>query len=69
MKHLFLTFLFAITSVACLQAQSATTPAYTITGQVRGLADTTCVLAHYYGSGQYIPKDTARTDREGRMSF
>lgn len=69
MKYLFLTFLFAFTSVAGLQAQTATTPAYTITGQVRGLSDTTCILAHYYGSGQYIPKDTARTDREGRMVF
>lgn len=51
-----------------LRAQSAT-PAFTITGQVAGIKDTTCVLAHYFGATQYIPKDTARVDGMGKMTF
>ncbi len=43
---------------------------FIIKAQIRGLKDTTAVLAHwYYVPGQYIPKDTARMDAEGRMTF
>ncbi len=72
MNHLFLTILLTVASITGLLAQSAPATggeAYTINGQIRGVADTTCVLAHYYGTTQYIPKDTARTDRDGRMVF
>jgi len=40
-----------------------------ISGHITGLKDTTCVLAHYYGSTQYIPKDTARVDGSGNFVF
>jgi thiol-disulfide isomerase/thioredoxin len=40
-----------------------------ISGHITGLKDTTCVLAHYYGSTQYIPKDTARVDGAGNFVF
>jgi thiol-disulfide isomerase/thioredoxin len=72
MNHLFLTVLLTMVSAVGLLAQSAPATggaAYTINGQIRGVSDTTCVLAHYYGTTQYIPKDTARTDREGRLTL
>ncbi len=50
-------------------AQTTTPEAFRISGQIRGLRDTTIVLAHYFGSGQYVPKDTARIDGEGRFVF
>ena len=35
--------------------------AYKIDGQVKGLSDTTCMLAYYYGDKQFA-KDTADID-------
>ncbi|RYF55030.1 MAG: DUF4369 domain-containing protein, partial [Cytophagaceae bacterium] len=70
MNQLLLTVLLTIASAMSLLAQSAPATggaAYTINGQIRGVSDTTCVLAHYYGTTQYIPKDTARTDHDGRL--
>jgi thiol-disulfide isomerase/thioredoxin len=40
-----------------------------INGHITGLKDTTCVLAHYYGPTQYIPKDTAHVDGVGNFVF
>ncbi|AUD07081.1 DUF5106 domain-containing protein [Spirosoma pollinicola] len=51
-----------------LWAQSAS-EGYKITGHIKGVKDTTCILAHYFGSTQYIPKDTARVDANGNMTF
>jgi thiol-disulfide isomerase/thioredoxin len=48
---------------------AATTDGFRISGQIRGLKDTTIVLAHYFGAGQYIPKDTARINAEGKFVF
>ncbi|GAA4464460.1 hypothetical protein GCM10023189_43680 [Nibrella saemangeumensis] len=46
-----------------------TTEGFRIEGRIRGIQDKPCVLAHFYGATQYIPKDTARADAEGRMVF
>ena len=35
-------------------------------GQVKGIKDTTCMLAYYYGDKQYA-KDTADIDNDGRF--
>ncbi len=67
-NRLLLVSLFSLFTVSLLWAQSAT-PAFTITGQIKGIKDTTCVLAHYFGATQYIPKDTARVNSEGKMTF
>jgi len=67
-NRLLLISLLSLFTASLLWAQSVT-PAFTITGQVGGLKDTTCVLAHYFGATQYIPKDTARVNSEGKMTF
>jgi hypothetical protein len=46
----------------------STSEGYKITGRIKGVKDTTCVLAHYFGSTQYTPKDTAH-DANGNMTF
>lgn len=70
-NRLLLTSLLCLSVVSATWAQSAPTPTdgFTINGRVRGLKDTTCVLAHYFGATQYIPKDTARVDATGAMTF
>ena len=72
MKNLLLTALFSLLLLPATLAQSATeTPSdgFKITGHIKGLKDTTCVLAHYLGSTQYVPKDTARIDGTGNLVF
>ncbi len=72
MKNLFLAVLLGLLSASATWAQSASsTPSdgFKITGHIQGLNDTTCVLAHYMGATQYIPKDTARLDRLGNLTF
>ena len=72
MKNLFLAVLLGLLSASAAWAQSASsTPSdgFKITGHIQGLNDTTCVLAHYMGATQYIPKDTARLDRLGNLTF
>ena len=46
------------------QAQSG----YEIKGVVKGVADTTCMLAYYFGDKQYA-KDTAEIDANGSFVF
>ncbi len=56
-------------SATGLFAQTTDKP-FRISGQVKGLRDSSMVLAHWYRSGtQYIPKDTAKMDAEGRFVF
>ncbi|GAB3023721.1 thioredoxin-like domain-containing protein [Spirosoma pulveris] len=72
MKKLLLTALFSLYLLPAIWAQSATKPldnGFKIIGHVKGLKDTTCILAHFFGSTQYIPKDTARVDGTGNMVF
>lgn len=72
MKKILLSSLFSLLLLTSSWAQSATeTPAtgFRITGRIKGLKDTTCVLAHYFGATQYIPKDTARIDGAGNLVF
>lgn len=74
MKKLFCTLLASVGLTAALLAQTATKPApstdnFRIAAQIKGIKDTTCILAHYYGSGQYYVDDTARVDAEGKMVF
>jgi thiol-disulfide isomerase/thioredoxin len=72
MKHLLLTALFGLLLIPITWAQPATATkpgGFKITGRIKGLKDTTCVIAHYFGATQYIPKDTARVDNEGNLVF
>ncbi|GAB3773362.1 hypothetical protein GCM10028818_14770 [Spirosoma horti] len=72
MKKLLLATLFGLALLSQARAQSTsstTSEGFKITGRIKGLKDTTCVLAHYFGSTQYITKDTARVDGAGNMVF
>lgn len=61
--------LLVMLSATALLAQNTDKP-YQISGQIKGLRDSSMVLAHWYRSGtQYIPKDTAKMDAEGRFVF
>lgn len=42
---------------------------YSIRFKIKGLKDTTAIIAHYYGDNQYIPKDTSRIDSKGSLEF
>ena len=41
---------------------------YLIKGEIKGIKDTTCILAYYYGDKQYA-KDTASIDSGGKFQF
>ena len=72
MKKLLLAAVLGLALLPQAWAQSTTPTAndgFRITGRIKGLKDTTCVLAHYFGSTQYITKDTARVDGAGNMVF
>ncbi|MBD2753109.1 TlpA family protein disulfide reductase [Spirosoma validum] len=72
MKNLVLTALLGLLFLSATWAQSANNTAsdgFRITGHIKGLKDTTCILAHYLGATQYIPKDTARVDGAGNLIF
>jgi len=47
---------------------SAFSQGFEIKLTIKGLKDTTCQLAYYYGDKQYI-KDSARVDQTGRVIF
>jgi len=50
-------------------AQKQTQEAYRISFKIKNFKDSTAVLGHYYGNNQYVPKDTARADRNGNLVF
>jgi len=41
---------------------------YQIKFRIKGLHDTTCMIANYYGNGTYV-KDTLKVDASGRFTF
>ena len=58
-----LLLLLSLTSRASAQG-------YRIEATLKGLKDTTCILGHYlYSNQQFVAKDTARVDAQGRMVF
>ncbi len=70
MKYVLLIALLCLTAVVPLLAQNATpAPGFRITGAISGVRDSTVMLAHWFGSNTYIPKDTARADSQGRFVF
>ncbi|CCG98031.1 alkyl hydroperoxide reductase/thiol specific antioxidant/Mal allergen [Fibrella aestuarina BUZ 2] len=56
--------------VVSLLASAQSPEGHRIAGRIRGLKDTTVVLAHYqYDATHYVPKDTARVDAGGNFVF
>ena len=63
-KYFFYTLLFLV----LISDNSFSQDTYRFEGQVKGLQDSTCMLAYYYGDKQFA-KDTAEIDKEGRFVF
>src|ERR1035438_1730889 len=61
-----------IFSLVILLFFSASLPAvadgYIIKFRVKGIKDTTCLIANYFGNGTYV-KDTVKVDGSGRFTF
>jgi thiol-disulfide isomerase/thioredoxin len=64
MKKTIFLFVFAVTALS-LQALAG---GYEIKVNVKGLSDSTCQLAYYFGDKQYI-KDSAKADAKGNLIF
>ncbi|MCX6244235.1 MAG: DUF5106 domain-containing protein [Bacteroidetes bacterium] len=65
-KHiLLLLFLGFISTCFALSAEKE---GYVIKFQVKGIKDTTCMIATYYGNGTYV-KDTLKADAAGKITF
>lgn len=70
MKKQLCTAFLSLGLTATLLAQTPSPQdGFRITGQIHGVKDTTLVLAQFFGATQYVPKDTARTDAQGRFVF
>lgn len=50
-------------------AQAKKPAGHDIRFKIKGYKDSTCIIAHYYGDNQYIPKDTAKFDSKGNIQF
>ena len=61
-------FLFTLLFLVVISKNSFSQDTYRFEGQVKGLQDSTCMLAYYYGDKQFA-KDTAEIDKEGRFVF
>jgi hypothetical protein len=65
LKHrLVLLIALFLLAFQCTYAQQG----YSIKFKIKGLKDTTCLLAYYYSNGTYI-KDTLKVDGSGRCSY
>ncbi|MCX6286032.1 MAG: DUF5106 domain-containing protein [Bacteroidetes bacterium] len=52
---------------SCITPASAQ-KAYKVQFHIKGMKDTTCLIANYYGNGTYI-KDTLKIDKSGKCTF
>jgi thiol-disulfide isomerase/thioredoxin len=66
LKRHFLYLLFVLLAIS-MQAE-AINEGYVIKFQVKGIKDTICLIATYYGNGTYV-KDTVKVDDAGRFIF
>jgi len=67
LKNIFL-FLMFLGSLGTSMQLNAMNDGYLIRFQVKGMKDTICLIATYYGSGTYV-KDTLKVDADGRFTF
>jgi peroxiredoxin len=61
-------FMWLIACFLFVLPVSAFPEGYQIKFRVKGLHDTTCMIANYYGNGTYV-KDTLKVDATGRFTF
>jgi thiol-disulfide isomerase/thioredoxin len=67
LKRIILPLLILVLTGITAQVR-ASDEGYAIRFQVRGIKDTICLIATYYGSGTYV-KDTVKVDAAGRFTF
>jgi thiol-disulfide isomerase/thioredoxin len=67
-KSLILSLFLLLAFVGSSTTLLASKDGYVINVQIKGLKDTVCFLANFYGKNQYY-KDTARIDANGNMVF
>jgi peroxiredoxin len=68
-NHMFRKALFICLGAFILQSATAQAqPGYDIKIKVRGVSDSLCYLANYFGEKQYI-RDSSKADKEGNFSF
>ncbi|WP_138993419.1 thioredoxin-like domain-containing protein [Larkinella sp. C7] len=65
-RFCFTAFLLLL-SAPFVRAQSS--EGHLVTAKIKGLANKTAYLAHFYGQTQFTPRDTATADAEGRLVF
>lgn len=68
MKTLGKTALLLLVTFWVQTSFAANPPGYSIKIRVKGIKDTVCYLANYFGDKQYL-KDTARVDSKGNFTF
>ena len=61
-------FLVFLGSLGISMQLKATNDGYLIRFRVKGMKDTICLIATYYGNGTYV-KDTLKVDADGRFTF
>jgi thiol-disulfide isomerase/thioredoxin len=54
--------------ILCISPIILAQKGYKVHFHIKGLKDTTCLIANYYGNGTYI-KDTLKVDKSGRCTF
>ncbi|WP_234735042.1 redoxin domain-containing protein [Tellurirhabdus bombi] len=59
-------FFIGYSALTMAQAPAAS---HRISAHLKGLSNKTAYLANYFGPTQYIPRDTAQSDAEGRLLF
>jgi thiol-disulfide isomerase/thioredoxin len=57
-----------LSAICCLWTISSAQKGYKIQFRIKGLKDTTCLIANYYGNGTYI-KDTVKLDKSGKCTY
>lgn len=67
LKKILLSLIFTGSLLFSLQANAAD-DGYLIRFRVKGIQDTVCLIATYYGNGTYV-KDTLKVDASGKFTF
>jgi peroxiredoxin len=68
LRSVFTAIAVFIIIISGLAQKNAGKAGYKIKGEISGITDTVCYLAHYYGDKTYMT-DTARADSKGRIVF
>lgn len=64
----FASFLWLVPYFLYIHPLFANPDGFVIKFRIKGLHDTTCMIANYYGNGTYV-KDTVKVDATGRFTF